>query len=221
MPSFAAGVVRFQNDVFPENEELFEELSHGQSPEAFFLACADSRVETAMITQTGPGDLFVVRNAGNIVPPHEAQSGGIVASLEYAVSVLKVPHIVVCGHSDCGAMKAVLSDAPLDTLPHVEGWLQHSKAAGDKVKAAGEGLSDEERLNLLLEENVKLQLEHLKTHPFVEARLTAGDLKLHGWVYDIKTGGVQAYDDGKDAFLPVKDRYAAEIAKAATDGCSA
>ena len=116
MPRFAAGVVRFQNNVYPEKQGLFEELSKGQSPEALFIACSDSRVETAMITQTEPGELFICRNAGNIVPPHTENTGGMTASIEYAVAVLKVPHIVVCGHTECGAMKGAMNPEGLEGL---------------------------------------------------------------------------------------------------------
>ena len=105
MASFIEGVFRFQRDVFPEKKELFEKLSKGQSPEALFITCSDSRIEVAMLTQSNPGDLFICRNAGNIVPPHTTYTGSMTASIEFAVSVLKVPHIVVCGHTDCGAMK--------------------------------------------------------------------------------------------------------------------
>jgi len=217
MPNFAAGVVKFQNDVYPAKKELFEELSQGQNPEAFFLTCSDSRIETAMITQTDPGDLFICRNAGNIVPPHTQHTGGITASLEYAVSVLKVPHIVVCGHTDCGAMKAALSGDSLDDLPHVRQWLSFSKAAIDVVNAVGDDMSQNERMNLLLKKNVILQLQHLKTHPCVAVKLAQGKLQLHGWVYDIKDGKVYAYDEAADKFLAVDDRYAAEFAARQTN----
>jgi len=219
MPSFAAGVVKFQNDIYPEKKELFEKLSLGQNPEAFFLTCSDSRIETAMITQTDPGELFICRNAGNIVPPHTKHTGGITASLEYAVSALKVPHIVVCGHTDCGAMKAALSNEGLEDLPHVKEWLSFSKAAVDVVNAIGVDLTHDERMNLLLEKNVILQLQHLKTHPCVAVRLAQGDLQLHGWVYDIKIGEVRAYDESGDTFLSVDKRYAAEMAELAKQGC--
>lgn len=141
MPRFAAGVVRFKNDVYPEKQDLFEELSKGQSPEALFIACSDSRVETAMITQTEPGELFICRNAGNIVPPHTEHTGGMTASIEYAVAVLKVPHIVVCGHTECGAMKGAMNPEGLDGLPHVKKWLAYSKAAVDVVDSIAEDAS--------------------------------------------------------------------------------
>lgn len=213
MPKFAAGVVRFQSEVYPQKKDLFETLSQGQSPEALFITCSDSRIETAMITQTDPGELFICRNAGNIVPPHTNHTGGMTASIEFAVAALKVPHIVVCGHSECGAMKGAMNPEGLDTLPHVKEWLGYSKAAVDIVNELGRDMNDQEKMDLLLKQNVILQLQHLRTHPTVATRLAQKDLVLHGWVYDIKTGGVEAYDETTDAFSPVSERYAAEVAK--------
>ncbi len=217
MPRFAAGVVRFQNDVYPQKKDLFEKLSLGQSPEALFITCSDSRIETAMITQTAPGELFICRNAGNIVPPHTNHTGGMTASIEFAVAALKVPHIVICGHTECGAMKGAMNPEGLDALPHVKEWLSFSKAAVDIVNELGEGESESERMDMLLEQNVILQLQHLKTHPTVATRIAKGDLTLHGWVYDIKTGGVNAYDETQSKFAPVNVRYAAEVARHLSD----
>src|SRR5210317_1739618 len=129
MPHFAAGVVKFQNEVYPQKKELFEKLSQGQDPEALFITCSDSRIETAMITQTDPGELFICRNAGNIVPPHVTHTGGMTASIEFAVAALKVPHIVICGHTECGAMKGAMNPEGLDGLPHVREWLGFTQAA--------------------------------------------------------------------------------------------
>ncbi len=213
MPKFAAGVVRFQNEVYPGKKDLFEQLSKGQSPEACFITCSDSRIETAMITQTEPGELFICRNAGNIVPPHTHHTGGMTASIEFAVAALGVPHIVVCGHTECGAMKGAMNLPGLDSLPHVREWLGYSKAAVDVVNALSPEGSEQERMDLLLKQNVILQLQHLKTHPTVAVRLARGDLNLHGWVYDIKTGGVEAYDEAQNTFLPVEERYAEEVAR--------
>ncbi|WP_033926424.1 carbonic anhydrase [Sphingomonas sp. 35-24ZXX] len=212
MPHFAAGVVRFQTEVFPEKQELFESLAKGQSPEALFITCSDSRIETAMITQTEPGELFICRNAGNIVPPHTQQTGGMTASIEFAVAALKVPHIVVCGHTECGAMKGAMNMAGLDGLPHVREWLGYSRAAVEVVNHIGADLDDAGKMNLLLQQNVILQLNHLKTHPSVAARMAAGELQLHGWVYDIRTGDVSAYDAALDKFVPVHEHYASEMA---------
>ena len=213
MPHFAAGVIRFQNEVFPQKKELFEKLSQGQSPEALFITCSDSRIETAMITQTDPGELYICRNAGNIVPPHVTHTGGMTASIEFAVAALQVPHIVVCGHTECGAMKGAMNPEGLNNLPHIREWLSYAKAAVDVVDEMAPDANDAEKMELLLEQNVILQLQHLKTHPSVAARLAKGDLQLHGWVYDIKAGDVSAFDEGKNAFIPVDDRYADEIAK--------
>ncbi|MBM56437.1 carbonic anhydrase [Hyphomonas sp.] len=212
MPRFAAGVVRFKNSIYPEKQDLFEELSKGQSPEALFIACSDSRVETAMITQTEPGELFICRNAGNIVPPHTESTGGMTASIEYAVAVLKVPHIVVCGHTECGAMKGAMNPEGLEGLPHVAKWLGYSKAAVDIVDGIAEDdASPDERMKMLIEQNVLLQLQHLRTHPSVAAALAKGTTELHGWVYDIRSGEVEAWDEAEGKFITIDSRYAAQI----------
>ncbi|MEL7686035.1 carbonic anhydrase [Citromicrobium bathyomarinum] len=211
MPRFARGVLKFQNEVFPGKKALFEKLSEGQSPEALFITCSDSRVETGMMTQTDPGELFICRNAGNIVPPHTNQTGGMTASIEFASAALRVPNIVVCGHTECGAMKGAMDlhrdRSSLDTLPHVREWLGFSRAAVDIVDALGEGKSDTEKMRMLLEQNVILQLQHLRTHPTVALRLAQGEVSLHGWVYDIATGKVDAYDPEKDRFVSIEERY--------------
>ncbi|MCI5045811.1 MAG: carbonic anhydrase [Aquisalinus sp.] len=213
MPRFAAGVVKFQNEVYPQKKDLFERLSQGQAPEAMFIACSDSRVETAMITQTDPGDLFICRTAGNIVPPHSQHTGGVTATVEFAVSVLKVPHIVVCGHTECGAMKGAMHPEQVGELPHVRKWLSYTRAAVAVVDELCAGQSEDQRMKMLLEQNVVLQMQHLRTHPSVAAALARQALQIHGWVYDIKTGGVTAYDDASNSFLPVQEHYAELAAK--------
>ncbi len=213
MPKFAAGVVKFQKEVFPGNQELFEQLAKGQTPEALFITCSDSRIETGMLTQSQPGDLFIVRNAGNIVPPHSNASGATTAAIEFACVALNAPHIVVCGHTQCGAMKGAMNLGGLSSLPHVKEWLGYSRAAVDITNELGKDLNEHDRNLLLLEQNVILQLQHLRTHPAVAVRLARGDLRLHGWVYDIVDGEVYAYDEKDNAFEPVSKRYAAEVAK--------
>ncbi len=211
MPRFARGVVKFQNEVFPGRKAFFEKLSKGQSPEALFITCSDSRIETGMMTQTDPGELFICRNAGNIVPPHTNQTGGMTASIEFASAALRVPHIVVCGHTECGAMKGAMDlhrdRSSLDTLPHVREWLGYSRAAVDIVDARAEGKTDAEKMRMLLEQNVILQLQHLRTHPTVALRLAQREVELHGWVYDIATGMVDAYDPDQDRFVSIEERY--------------
>lgn len=223
MSNFARGVVKFQREVYPGRRELFERLSTGQSPEALFITCSDSRIETAMITQTEPGELFICRNAGNIVPPHTNQTGGMTASIEFAIGALKIPHIVVCGHTECGAMKGAMNRAGLTNLPHVREWLGYSQGAVDIVEAIGAGLSPEEKMKLLLEQNVILQLAHLRTHPTVAVALAQKAVQLHGWVYDIKSGGVTVYDEATQTWSSVEDHYAAEFLSATVHphACSA
>lgn len=223
MPKIAAGVVHFKNEIFPQKKDLFEQLANGQSPEALFITCSDSRISPHLITQTEPGELFICRNAGNIVPPHTKATGGMTASIEYAVGVLKVPHIVICGHSNCGAMNGAMNPEGLSELPHVAEWLGHSQAAVKVVNELGKDLDDDDRMKMLIEQNVLLQITHLKTHPFVAAALAAGNVQIHGWVYDIASGDVVAYDDKQDKFLPVEERYASEVAAFAgkTHACSA
>lgn len=192
------GVATFGAKVVPERAELFAELAGGQSPDTLFITCADSRIDPSLLTQTGPGDLFVVRNAGNIVPQLDADgtsADGTAGSIDYAVAALGVAHIVVCGHSSCGAMKGLADPASLETLPSVARWLEHSEG----LRAAGTADLDD-----LIERNVLLQLDHLATYPTVRAALDAGSIELHAWVYDIGTGVVRVHDG--ERFVPSTDR---------------
>ena len=208
MPGFVDGVGRFQRDVYPEHQALFEKLDHGQSPEVLFIGCADSRVDPSMITNTLPGELFVCRNAGNIVPPYTETSDGMAASIEYAMTILKVPHIVVCGHSQCGAMNGALAPEGLTSLPRVQDWLGHCEEAVELAREFTSADTSRSKLDTLIEQNVLLQLRHLQTHPSVNAAVAAGNVELHGWVYEIKTGIVKAYDENRKTFLPIGDKEA-------------
>ncbi len=131
------GFKRFRQDVFPEQEALFKKLASAQSPKAMFITCADSRIVPELITQSSPGDLFVTRNVGNVVPPYGQMNGGVSTAIEYAVVALGVKHIIICGHSDCGAMKAVLNPDPLEKMPTVKVWLRHAEVARTVVEDHG------------------------------------------------------------------------------------
>ena len=182
------GIAKFEAEVVPEHAELFVELAKGQSPDTLIVTCADSRIDPTLITQTKPGDLFVIRNAGNIVPQLDADgtsADGTAGSIDYAVAALGVSHIVVMGHASCGAMAGLADLASLEALPSVARWLEHSEAL-----IAG-GIDD---LDDLIERNVLLQLEHLATYPTVKAALASGTVELHGWVYDIGSGQVRVFD---------------------------
>ncbi len=207
------GALRFKAGAFEDRRALFADLANGQSPEVLFITCADSRIDPSLVTQTEPGELFVCRNAGNIVPPHSSPCCGETASLEYAVAVLGVRDIVVCGHSDCGAMKGALNPDALQDLPHVHDWIDHSRAAVEAVRAM-EGKAGVEELAAVTEQNVLLQLQHLRTHPVVAARLANDSIALHGWVYDIESGDIRAWDADAQAFISIEDRYADLVAHA-------
>ena len=205
------GVLRFKNEVHPSRESMFHELALGQSPSAMFIGCADSRIIPEMLTQQGPGELFVVRNAGNIVPPHSNEPGGVTASIEYAVAVLGIPDIVICGHSGCGAMTAILRGGPqMEQLPAVARWLHYADAARDAVAVTHAEASDEERLTALICRNVLAQLDNLLTHPVVAEAVSAKRLRLHGWVYDIGSGDVLVYDAKQGRFSPIESAQLAD-----------
>ncbi|MEU6819097.1 carbonic anhydrase [Streptomyces atriruber] len=188
MRDLAAGVQRFQRDVFPAKAELFADLANRHTPDTLFIGCSDARVVPELITQREPGELFVIRTAGNLVPAHTPYADGIAASIEYAVAVLGVTDIVVCGHSACGAMTALAERQDLTGAPAVADWLRHADAALARTPDSATG---GERVAALVRDNVLAQLAHLATHPSVARALSRGALTLHGWVYDIATGAVE------------------------------
>eukprot|EP01037_Dinobryon_pediforme_P027259 gene27259-30088_t len=155
-------VLSFEKGVFPDQSALYAKLAqHGQSPKALMISCADSRVVPEHIMQAAPGDLFVCRNAGNIVPPSSSQMGGVSSTVEYAVSALGVRDIIICGHSDCGAMKALMNPEMLNGMPNVAAWLRHSHAAECVVRQGYPELTNEEGVRAAALENVVVQLQHL------------------------------------------------------------
>ena len=200
-----AGNRKFQVEVYAKNAEHYQRAaSTPQTPHTLIISCADSRVDVEAITSSGPGEVFVTRNVGNMVPPYSGTPGGVTAVIEYAVAALKVKHVVVCGHSDCGAMKALLHPPSTDDLPTVRYWLHHGLAA--LMVADSPAHRDEpqlEKLKRLTEENVLMQLVHLKTHPSVAGAMARGELTMSGWVYDIGTGVVRIAEEGQREFAPV------------------
>jgi len=205
MKKIIDGVRRFRAGAFEERRQLFARLANGQHPEALFLTCSDSRIDPGLLTQSEPGDLFILRNAGNIVPAHDGHTGAMTASLEFAVEALQIPDIIVCGHTDCGAMKGALEPEGLVHLPHVANWLTYCEAALRVVEELLPEADEEARLQAMTEQNVLLQLQHLRTHPCVAARLAAGHLRLHGWVYCIASGQVLAHDPVGNCFRPLEE----------------
>lgn len=204
MQKIIQGLLKFQQEVFPHRAELFQQLASGQAPNVLFITCSDSRVVPELFTQQEPGDLFVIRNAGNIVPSYGPEPGGVSATVEYAVSVLKVTDIVICGHSNCGAMAAICNCRSLDNLPAVAHWLRHADSA-KAIVASREYPSDQARADALVRENVIAQLANIRTHPSVALALSQTRLNLHGWVYDIEKGVVEALDSASKQFVPLAE----------------
>jgi carbonic anhydrase len=188
------GVLHFQKDIYPDYRDLFERLALGQRPDALFITCADSRIDPCLLTQTKPGELFICRVIGNVVPPYPGAIGGVSATIEYAAAVLRVPEIIVCGHTDCGVMKAALHPAEVRKLPSIAAWLRYVNVQERIANPTPEFLLE------LAERHVVAQLKNLRTHPAVAARLKEGDLTLHGWVYHIGPGKVTVWDEDSGEF---------------------
>jgi carbonic anhydrase len=205
MQKLVKGIHDFQKNIFQSQQQLFERLAVAQTPDALVITCSDSRVVPNLITQTDPGDLFLIRNAGNIVPPYGAATmGGEAATIEYAIDALGIKDVIVCGHSRCGAMKGLLEPESLRELPVVSTWLQNAEGTRRIMKRCYEHLEGDALLTATVEENVLVQLENLRTHPSVQAGLAKGQLSLHGWVYKLETGRVFAYDPEQGQFLPIE-----------------
>jgi carbonic anhydrase len=204
MQEIIDGFLKFQRDVFPTRKELFRKLATNQTPRALFISCSDSRMVPELVTQREPGDLFVIRNAGNIVPSFGPEPGGVSATVEYAVAALGVSDVIVCGHSDCGAMTAVATCTCLDHMPAVAHWLRYADSA-KLVNESREHASERARIDSMVRENVIAQLNNLRTHPSVALALAQGRLRLHGWVYDIESGSIDALDSATRQFVPLAD----------------
>lgn len=215
MDKIVKGVLNFRQNVYPEHKDLFGTLASGQSPDILFITCSDSRIDPNLLTGTVPGDLFICRNAGNIIPPHSNETGGMTASVEYAVAVLGVRHIIICGHTDCGAIKGALDMNALDGLPHVKEWLGHCRSAMEIVRERHDISYNDcigtEHLDEAIEQNVLQQVQHIRTHPAVAAKLATGKVDLHGWIYNIKTGGVRCCGHNDTEFQSFEQQYAEVI----------
>ncbi|PYC17618.1 carbonic anhydrase [Pseudomonas mosselii] len=204
MQDIIDGFLKFQRDAFPERVKLFKDLATQQSPRALFISCSDSRLVPELVTQREPGDLFVIRNAGNIVPSYGPEPGGVSASVEYAVAALQVADIVICGHSDCGAMTAIATCKCLDHMPAVAGWLRYADSAR-VVNEARQHQNPHAKVEAMVRENVIAQLANIQTHPSVRLALEEGRVALHGWIYDIESGRIDAFDGRSGQFVSLAD----------------
>jgi carbonic anhydrase len=199
----AAGIHHFQANYFASHRQLFEQLAtNGQRPETLFITCSDSRVVPNLITNAAPGELFIVRNVGNIVPAVErGVLGGVSAAIEYAMEVLEVGNVIVCGHTNCGAIEAILHPERVGHLPFVRRWLAQSESIGGLIEERYGHLAPDARVTAAVQENVLVQLENLRSFPFVAKRLDDGRLKMSGWVFKIATGEIFDYEPVSEQFL--------------------
>jgi carbonic anhydrase len=205
MDRLIRGHKRFLAEVFPSRRSQFHLLAEMQAPEWLFITCSDSRIVPDLILGTGPGDLFITRNAGNVVPVLSGGVDGVTATIEYAVEVLHVKHAILCGHSDCGALKAALSRESLENLPMAKRWLQHVEAAYSHRQPINPADGDSAELASLIRGNVIAQTLNLRAQPSVAKALVEGRLAVHGWYYDILTGRIEQYDEQIHRFLPLAD----------------
>jgi carbonic anhydrase len=205
MEKLVEGFKKFHDEVFRTKQELFSRLSRDQKPRALFITCSDSRIDPTLLTQSEPGELFILRNAGNIVPSYGGGAmGGNTATIEYAVAVLGVKHVIVCGHTDCGVMKALLQPESVEDLPAVKKWMDQAETTRRIVRENYADLRGDDLLIHTIQENVRVQLDHLKTHPTVAVRLRRGLITLHGWVYSISTGDIWTFDERAEQFISLR-----------------
>jgi carbonic anhydrase len=204
MKKLLKGLREFKRSYYCSHQDLFEQLSEGQKPRVLFITCSDSRISPSLLTQTDLGELFVIRNAGNIIPPYGATNGGEGAAVEYAIHALGIEEVIVCGHSHCGAMKGLLKLPKLeDEMPLVYEWLKHSEATRRLLKENYSHLEGEDLIEMAVAENVLSQLDNLRTYPVVRSKMHQGKINLYGWIYQIETGEVLAYDPDADEFNPL------------------
>jgi carbonic anhydrase len=212
MNPFANGYKKFREEVYRSQEARYRALAKYQKPHTLFITCADSRVVPSVFTQTELGELFQCRVVGNLIPAHGNAAGGVTSAIEYAVMVLDVKHVIVCGHSDCGAMRAFSQPEKLVELKAVQSWIEHAAGAISMAKEHFAHLSGDEFLAALARENVISQLQHLKTHPCIATRLRKRTLEIHGWYYDIGQGTIEEFDPVQEQFVPL-DRVSEEVAQ--------
>ena len=203
MDRLIEGHKRFLKEVFPGRRDQFHLLAESQAPEWLFITCSDSRVLPDLFLGTGPGDLFITRNAGNVVPVTANDVDGCTATIEYAVEVLKVKQAILCGHSDCGAMKAALDRAGLQNLPKASRWLHHVESAWSHRQPLDPADGPHAELASLIRGNVVAQLFNLRAQPAVARALAHDAITVRGWYYDILSGRIEQYDEQAKRFLPL------------------
>ena len=214
MKKLLKGIVDFRQNVRPQVKDTFAQLALGQRPDSLFIACSDSRVVPNLFASTEPGDLFVIRNVGNLIPPFSedhSSHGSEAAAIEFGLANLPVSDIIVCGHSECGAIGALSAGTKQPDVPAFNCWLRHAQGSLDQLEAGATLGNHLERHNQLSQLNVLDQLEHLKTYPVVRERMARGELRLHGWYFDIKGANVYEYEASEGCFHLIDEAYAAVL----------
>ena len=199
------GIHHFQSEIFATDKNFFETLAHEQRPEALFITCSDSRINPNLVTQTAPGELFMVRNMGNLVPVWSVSASAEAAAIEFAVLNLGIHDIIICGHTHCGAMQALLEPSTTEALSATQAWLEHAEPTRRIIRENYGHLEGDALMRITVKENVLVQLEQLRTHPAVAAGLASNSVHLHGWVYHLEDGKVTAYDPIEGQFKPIGD----------------
>lgn len=206
MKKLIQGIVDFRKTLREDNRALFAKLALGQKPDALFIACSDSRVVPNLFVSTNPGDLFVLRNVGNLIPPASSSHDHCsAAAIEYSLQKLNIKDIIVCGHSECGAIKAIASGIESLCCPHLESWLKHGLESCNKVR---QGITLDASLsehNQISQVNVLQQMEHIASYPFVQSRLAEGRLRMHGWWFDIAHADVYCYEASLNQFVLIDE----------------
>jgi carbonic anhydrase len=203
MQKLVKGIHSFRNGYFATHRQMFEQLATaGQQPETLFITCSDSRVVPNLITNAAPGELFIIRNVGNVVPRRDLP-GGTAAAIQYAIEVLKVENIIICGHTQCGAMQAILNPERMENLEYVKRWLAQTDRVRKVIEERYSHLGAEARVTAAVQENVLTQLENLREYSFIAERLEAGTLRISGWVFDLAKGEIFDYDPANGEFLPL------------------
>ena len=221
MKNLIRGIVDFRSHITPEQRVLFQDLASKQSPDSLFVACSDSRVVPNLFSMSSPGDLFVVRNVGNLMPYaaddwHSSGDRSEAGALEFSIMTLGVSDVIVCGHSNCGAMKAVLAQQLAGMPPNLVEWLRLASPALDRLRHDGPLDPSFPEVDQLSQLNVLLQMEHIRTFSFVKSRIADGSLRLHGWWFDIGHAETLTYDPQSHRFETITEERAAEMIRAIT-----
>jgi carbonic anhydrase len=202
------GIRFYQSNIFDRRYQLFTKLVQEQRPYALFITCSDSRIDPELLTGSDPGDIFVIRNAGSIVPPHGACDGAVGAEIELGVDGLGIRHLIVCGHSRCAAVKGILFPDTVSSMPTLSKWLQNSQTDLKDDERAATDRSSYAPISAV-EKHVATQLENLKTHPSVANAIAEDRLEIHGWIYHLENGAVTAFESGQRTFQHFEAAYKA------------